>query len=159
MNKLLAAMQKLTNEKKWVQANKYHRDNVGNWKAIKILMESSRDYRNIRDRYKNHHDAEMQKNADRALTQQEERALRKYVYLSPGGSIKFKSGFKSTATQLKIPAMSAKKRFVLCVCVLFWCIPRSVIKLTYCQTHLLSLGCFLSWASVILVGVLLSAVL
>ena len=117
ISKLLTAVQKLTDEKKWVHVNKYHRVNVGIWKAIKIIMESSRDYRCIRKRYKNHHDAEMQENANRALTQQEERVLRKYVHLSPGGSIKFKSGFTSTATQMKIPVNSAKKRFALCVCV------------------------------------------
>ena len=73
-------------------------------------MPSIRDYRCIRKRYKSHHDVEMQRNADRALTQQEERSLIKYTRTSPGGTIRFKPGFEAAATKMKIPVITARKR-------------------------------------------------
>ena len=127
--KLPTAVQTLTDGEKWVHVNKYHRSNVPLWKAVKIIMESNRDYRVIRHRYKNHHDVEMQENANRVLTQQEERTLRRYTSMSPGGSVKFIPGFTATATRMKIPVQCAKKRFVW-GCFLFgFCMSISVSQL------------------------------
>ena len=101
-----------------MHANKYHRNNVPVWQAVKVIMESNRDYRVIRNRYKNHHDVEMQKNVAKILTQQEERSLLKYTNTSPGGSVKFIPGFAAAATRMKIPVKCVKKKFVW-VCVMF----------------------------------------
>ena len=74
------------------------------------MMQSDRDYRTIRGRFKSYHDVEIQKNSNRALTQQEERMLLKFTQESADGRIKFIPGFEATATRLKIPVISAKKR-------------------------------------------------
>ena len=95
----------------WKHPDKYHRQNVKTWKHIGYKMSSSREYHCIRNRYKNYHDAEFLRNKDRSLTQQEERALRKFTQRSPNGLIRFKPGFDAVATQLKIPIFTAKKRY------------------------------------------------
>ena len=78
-----------------------------------MLMDSSRPYNLIRQRYKNFHDADIAKNNNRNLTQLEERTLNKFVQQTPGGTVKYKQGFAAAATKLKIPVTTARKKFVI----------------------------------------------
>ena len=111
------AVNSITNDGKWIHPDKYHRKNAPVWKQVKRIIPSIRDYRSIRKRYKTHHDEEIQVNANKVLTQQEERTLLKYASKSPGDTIRFKKGFEDATTRLKIPIDTAQKRSCANVCI------------------------------------------
>ena len=77
--KLVNTIEEFTTTNKWRHPDKYHRQNVPVWRALKLCMDSSRDYRSIGQRYKSHHDPVLQANVNKILTQQEESVLLKYV--------------------------------------------------------------------------------
>ena len=110
IQKLLQTVDAFNTEKKWIGDNLYDRKNASSWRAIKFRMGSNRDYKVIRQRYKQHHDPSILANANRALTQQEERILRKFVLASPGGTVRCKKGFEEAATRLNLLVRQAKKR-------------------------------------------------